>query len=212
VEIGFVSFFNPNLDKESFTGENSFPARQIRTYQLGLEKYRNNFTWIAFFDTDEYLVFKDPMTNLSSFLANSNAGSVNVKWKIILPWGVPEHNISKTHFEQYAYSTRKHHHEFGKSIVHTQRCLNLNIHDCFAFADGTSAISVRDNPMELRHYYFFDLKYGLLEKICGQSEGSEKWYRIRFDNFKILMEQNISSSYTGTEIGQTELRRELYGY
>jgi hypothetical protein len=219
VEIGYVSFYEPNLNRSSFTGENSFIDRQTKSYQLAYEEFRSNFSWIAIFDTDEYLVLKKPLVNLSSFLDNhSNAGSVYIFWKLILPWGVPEHNISKTHFEQYPYTQAifesgesQLHHNFGKSIHNTKFCVLPDIHGC-QYSNGTTALKVRNNPLELRHHYCGDLKFCLLEKFCGPSELNEKWYFNRMKQFTTMLRQNITSSYDGNETGQAELRRQLYAY
>ncbi|KAM3075844.1 hypothetical protein ACMFMF_005193 [Clarireedia jacksonii] len=76
---------------EYFNRKDRRPAMQTYVYQLCVEKYRTNHTWMAFFDADEYLEMTGGETLnqlLEEYEKDKHVGALAVSWRMHSSSGV----------------------------------------------------------------------------------------------------------------------------
>jgi hypothetical protein len=106
------------------------PDYQTRAYEHAAERLKKEFDWLAFFDTDEFLVLKEGLNLKSVLQAFSGAAAVTIPWAVFGSSGhkqKPEGLVieSYTHRSGPDFGDNKH----VKSIVRPQRILScLNPH------------------------------------------------------------------------------------
>lgn len=95
---------------------------QLRCYDSCLAKYRNEFKWIGFIDTDEFIVIKDGSTNIKDFLKPyEQYGGLGINWKC---FGSSGHlKIQDSIIDNYEYAVDLSDNEHIKSIVNTKHVI-----------------------------------------------------------------------------------------
>ncbi len=90
------------LHKSAGPADVTFQKRQKSSYQFALEHYKNEFAWMGFFDSDEYLLIKGDNPNIPAFLDQfPDADAVAVNW---CNYGSSEHLLKPDALPVEAYT------------------------------------------------------------------------------------------------------------
>jgi hypothetical protein len=169
--------------------------KQMTFYGRFMEAHKNEFDWVALFDGDEYLSLNkhECLDDLLGDYADY-AGLV-VQWRMVHFLGVPVHDTSKTHFDQYHYCIIDVYNHV-KSIVQPKHVNSFQSMHFAVYNQGQHAVNTFNdridgpfnlkyaNPFEIaeiRHFFMEGLASALFERICG--EGRKIYMKQRTNQF-----------------------------
>jgi hypothetical protein len=147
---------------------------QIQGYNYILNQYRNETTWLAFFDSDEFLVLKRHQCINDFLREHENFGAVSVCWYIFGSSGHLTHQEStiKSYYKRVRADNMKTGQHHYKTIVMTNRTTVFYIHHG-EYQDGYFAVDetkekvteeyqfpkkVNTNIIQLNHYVIRSLE------------------------------------------------------
>lgn len=141
----------PELPDNYYDGCNDTCVRQLKLYNWFIEKYKDEFDWIALFDDDEYLQLPEN-TTLDKFLSFYNKySSVYLYWDMLRSYSLydePNKDITQINYERY-YAFAPMRYEM-KSIVNTKLVKKLlSVH----FSDGYGVDVLFDNIKKINDNY-----------------------------------------------------------
>lgn len=159
-------------------------SRQVSLYNDFLSHSRLKYDWVSFLDADEYLV-PHGQDCLAQALADYEAfAGLTVSWTSLSPKGVPIHQTSRSHFEQYFHgfvpNPEPGGKTFGKIVVQPRFTESVQIH--FGIPnEGYQMVSWDKHPapitfdpdyesarlFEIIHYSMGDMQFAFFEKVCG---------------------------------------------
>jgi hypothetical protein len=144
---------------------------QIQGYNHVLNQYRHETTWLAYFDSDEFLVLKQH-NNVNDFLREyENFGAVSVIWHLFGSNGHLTHqnNTIESYNKRVRFGNFREGYHF-KTIVMTDRTRHMSIHDAH-YNPGYTAVDetkmpthgpfpreLHTNIVQLNHYVIRSLE------------------------------------------------------
>ena len=142
-------------------------ARQIKAYKDCLRRFGNYSNWIAFIDTDEFILPKEPKGDLPKFLKNyEQYGGLGINWLIFGSNGHTKRTF-KPQLESFTmrseedFVTNKH----IKTIVQPKYVTGVIGSHSFSFEEGKFCVNENFDPItgafsdnsvnqiQLNHYY-----------------------------------------------------------
>jgi hypothetical protein len=138
-------YFLPNVTINTWS-DNSHGS-QCRCYTKCLNQYRKYFNWIAFIDTDEFIVLNKE-NNIKDFLKRyENYGGVGINWKCFGSSG--HNNIQDSIIDSYVHCPNINSYDRHiKSIVNTNKAIgSINPH-CFSYIDNYYCVNEHKQKIE----------------------------------------------------------------
>ena len=145
---------------------------QVQGYNYVLNQFRNETTWLAFFDSDEFLVLKQH-NNINDFLREyEDYAAVSVVWYIFGSNGYLNHqtNTIESYIKRVRYGDFKNGQYHFKSIVMTDRTTSFICHsgehnegytavdETKTPTDGPFPKEINTNIIQLNHYVIRSLE------------------------------------------------------
>jgi len=187
------------LDSRRFQAFQHWTTIEIKSYNHVHCTHRNDYEWMGYIGTDEYVVLHQDMC-LADFLGRySKYAGVALQWNMYSIFGVTTHDASVSIFEQYrhVYRDNAHHLKFFAQSKYV-RSVDQHIHQAF---EGWNQVNIQENIIsgpfnlpglsreqmfgvaELRHFYNFDWKASLFDKVCGAGEQRMQYVTNRVNAF-----------------------------
>ena len=186
--------------------QGGFPRNLHMAFDDCRNRHRAQFDWIAFLDSDEFVVIHPPAAPcLPLYLTKfTEFPGLAIQWRVMTPLGVARHDPKKLFLEQYLWEV-KDRNSANMGLVKTiaqpkLATMTLSPHHQ-AYVDGRSAVSWnRDviwgalmgmnypepyKEIEVRHFWAGDWETGFLEKVCSQVL---ERVQLRYERARILLE------------------------
>lgn len=197
---------------------------QLEAYDDCLEKGRNSYDWIAFYDVDEYMIVNPPgPTCIPQFLIDyQEYPGIQIRWRLFTPMGVSRHNHNQLFLEQYLWTDV--HNYVGKTIAQTKYAVRMKgVHKLHYNHGKYKAVCPNKMPcnnwdntsqpyqyVELRHYFGADWQYFFFQKLCSGSGENNKFIRERIKIIAKWFRNDCCSKVRGKTRQEVVLRKFLY--
>ena len=152
-KLNTYNFIKKYIDENYVTYILSREKRQQEiSYNKVLHTYRKETVWLAYFDTDEYLVMKNH-TDVKILLKDyEKFGALSVAWYMFGSNGHIEHQ----HDIFNAYTKRLKNSCHYKTIVNTDKTIKFNIHDVNTHVRGSYSVDEKKILLKV-HIHFIKI-------------------------------------------------------